>query len=88
MKVMHKLAHQDTPQACDHPEGSLFYYLAPNEDGWKCTCGFQPGEPPGFSPQLDRKQIWIKVYGLLNDLTNANFISISNGNADRWRDES
>jgi hypothetical protein len=51
-----------------------------NEAGWKCTaCDHQPGEPPGFSPQLDRERIFWKVGAVLHDMTDADLISVSNG---------
>ena len=66
-------------EKCTH-SNSLFYFPHINEAGWKCAdCGFQPGEPPGFSPQTDREEIWTKVYCLLNDFSNADLINISNG---------
>lgn len=63
--------------SCEH---DFFYYMATNEDGWKCCgCGHKPGEPPGFSPRLDRSEIGRKVYGVLSDLVDHDFIHVSNG---------
>lgn len=56
------------------------YYPATNEDGWRCIyCDHHPGEPPGFSPQLDRELIGLKVGAILHDACNAHLISVSNG---------
>lgn len=34
-----------------------------NESGWRCAdCDHQPGEPAGYSPQLDRSELETKVY--------------------------
>jgi hypothetical protein len=61
-------------------EHEFHYYSAINEDGWKCTdCGHRPGEPPGFSPELDRKLIWMKVGAILWDACAERLISVSNG---------
>ncbi len=55
------------------------YYPATNEDGWRCLyCDHRPGEPPGFSPHLDRSHIYEKVGGLLHDLCDVNLIFVSN----------
>ncbi len=55
----------------------------PNEDGWVCSCGQAPGEPPGFCPQLDRDDTAGKINDLLmhlsGELGGPAFISISNG---------
>lgn len=61
-------------------EHEFYYYAATNEDGWKCcACDEKPGEPPGFCPELDRKLIERKVFGLLDDLHNASLVYVSNG---------
>jgi hypothetical protein len=64
---------------CKHPE--FYFYPTPaTEAGWKCSaCPFKPGEPPGFSPGLDRSHTQIKVMGLLLDLHNHDFVYVSNG---------
>ena len=63
---------------CTHEH--CYWYPAINEEGWKCAnCGTRPGEPPGYSPRLDRNELFTKVSGLLNDLHNANLIYVSNG---------
>ena len=50
------------------------------EAGWKCClCNEKPGEPPGFSPALDRAELERKVCAVMSDLHDANFIYISNG---------
>lgn len=50
------------------------------EAGWKCCmCSEKPGEPPGFSPELDRAEIERKVGAVMHDLRDADFIYISNG---------
>jgi hypothetical protein len=63
---------------CEH---EFYFYPEPhNEAGWKCiNCKLQPGEPPGFSPNLDRLKCRTKVDGLLLDLHNHDFVSVSNG---------
>lgn len=85
---------QATPKQCDH---AYHYYLATNEDGWRCcSCNHKPGEPPGYSPQLDREMIVTKVYGIQGDMHDADLIRFSNGSegdgaaemvADRCRNE-
>jgi hypothetical protein len=51
-----------------------------NEAGWFCVyCDHRPGEPAGFSPQLDRELIYWKVGGLLHDICDMDLIYISNG---------
>ncbi len=61
---------------CEH---EYHWYPAPNENGWKCClCDYQPGEPTGFSPQLDRDLIQTKVFGILQDLSMANIVYVSN----------
>ena len=63
--------------ACAH---EFFWYLATNEDGWRCChCLFKPGEPPGFDPKLDRELIDEKVGGILMDMHEAGLIYVSNG---------
>lgn len=51
-----------------------------NEDGWGCPdCGHVlPGEPPGYSPQLDREETVSKVDSILQHLHHWDFIHISN----------
>lgn len=64
-------------KACEH---EFFWYAATNEDGWKCcSCDYKPGEPPGFSPSLDREMISTKVDCILHDLHDAGFVHVSNG---------
>lgn len=67
-------------KSCEHK--TFYYYPATNEDGWKCAdrCGEKmPGDPPGYRPDLDRDEIWLKVGGLLNDLHGADLVYVSNG---------
>jgi hypothetical protein len=64
-------------KTCDH---DYQYFAATNENGWRCVfCKDQPGEPPGFSPELDRSRLEFKVFALLNDLTNSDLVYVSNG---------
>lgn len=60
-------------------EHDFFFFLHCNEEGWKCGCGLQPGEPPGFAPNLDRDKIGSKVDGILRDMHQAGLVYISNG---------
>lgn len=61
-------------------ECNYHYYPETNEAGWRCTdCDHRPGEPPGYSPQLDRKLIDFKVGAILMDACTANLIYVSNG---------
>lgn len=64
---------------CKHD--GLYWYAAPaNEQGWRCAdCGWQPGEPPGFSPAHDRSRLWTKVWCIVHDLHEAKIIYVSNG---------
>lgn len=64
---------------CTH--NGLCWYAAPaTEAGWKCAdCSWQPGEPPGFSPQHDRSHLSTKVWCITNDLHDASIIYVSNG---------
>jgi hypothetical protein len=60
-------------------EHEYYYYPDTNEEGWKCVgCNDRPGEPPGFSPYLDRQLINIKAESLLMDLCRNDLIYISN----------
>ncbi len=64
---------------CKH---EFHYYPAVNEDGWQCCyCKHKPGEPAGYSPQIDRELLYIKVDGLLRDLVMHGFVHVSNGSA-------
>ncbi len=59
---------------CQH---DFYYYLATNEDGWKCcNCDFIPGEDLGYSAELDVDQIERKIEGILQDLHEFNFRSL------------
>lgn len=62
---------------CNH---EYHYFPHINEAGWKCTwCQDKPGEPAGFSPQLDRERLEFKIFALLNDLTHHDLVYVSNG---------
>lgn len=74
-----KVAGDPTRQSsCRH--ASIYWYPAPNDErGWLCVdCGFAPGEEPGYSPEHDRDLLHIKVWSLLNDLADAQLVSVSN----------
>lgn len=61
-------------------EHDFYYYLDTNEEGWRCcSCAYRPGEPQGFSPELDRSHTYQKVMGILLDLHNGDFVHVSNG---------
>lgn len=64
---------------CKHE--TFGYFPAINEEGWKCLDGdhLLPGEPDGYRPDLDRSHTEDKVYGIMNDLHEGQFIHISNG---------
>lgn len=64
---------------CKHE--SFGYWPAVNESGWNCfDCGvLLPGEPNGYRPDLDRSHIAEKVSGLLFELSESNWIHVSNG---------
>ena len=71
-----RVAHRQA--TCEHH--GLFWYLATNEDGWRCVdCDWRPGDPAGFSPQHDRSHLIVKVRNILHDLHEAGFIYVSNG---------
>lgn len=65
-------------QLCTHE--SFGYFPAINEAGWKCFgCGeLLDGEPNGYRPDLDRSHLEDKVYGIMSDLHQHDFIWISN----------
>ena len=68
---------KSTPKnKCSHPPKELFYYNSINEDGWTCTTCKQQ---LGYRPDFDRDLIEKKVMGLLMDLHEGKFISVSNG---------
>lgn len=67
----------ETTKPCAH---DYQYFAATNENGWRCLhCTDKPGEPPGFSPQLDRSRLEFKVFALLNELHNTDLVYVSNG---------
>lgn len=62
---------------CNH---EYYWFADMNEAGWRCVhCKDKPGEPAGFSPQLDRERLEHKVFALLNDLHSADLVYVSNG---------
>ena len=62
-----------------HEHEFYYYPSAPNEDGWRCCgCDHKPGEPPGFSPELDRTRTFEKVNGLCMDLHDRDLVYFSN----------
>lgn len=64
-------------EECAH---EFHWYPTINEKGWKCClCGYQPGEPAGFSPHLDWLETQRKVGAILLDLDHHGFVSVSNG---------
>ena len=63
--------------SCKH---DFHWYLATNEDGWRCVnCDYKPGEPPGFDPKLDRSEIEGKVDAVMLMMHHAELIHVSNG---------
>jgi hypothetical protein len=53
---------------------------AANEEGWKCcACEERPGEPPGYSPELDRSHLETKIHGILLDLDTHGFVYVGSG---------
>lgn len=58
---------------------NLFWYLATNEDGWKCVdCDLKPGEPPGYSPAHDSSHLRVKVSNILDEMHTAGLVYVSN----------
>lgn len=50
-----------------------------NESGWLCfLCDHKPGEPAGYSPQLDRSETVCKVECILLMMADYNLVSVSN----------
>lgn len=67
------------------PHANLYWYPAINEDGWMCAdCLVRPGEPPGFSPELDRSHLYVKVDNLLRELMEAKLVHVSNSSEGDW----
>lgn len=64
----------------EHIHEFHWYPAAANEQGWKCCfCDERPGEPPGFSPRLDRERLDAKVFALIDEMHNSKLIHVSNG---------
>jgi hypothetical protein len=63
-----------TTKGKKHFDDNCFYHNATNEDGWFCSCC---GEL-GFRPDLDRKLLYIKISGILQDLNQHKFVYVSN----------
>lgn len=64
---------------CKDGEHNYAYFPHVNEEGWKCVeCSHAPGEPPGFSPQLDRAMTEHKVASILMDLHTYELVYVSN----------
>jgi len=59
---------------CKHE--NVHYYSCINEDGWKCV---DCSEKLGYRPDLDVEQIFMKVFGVLHDMTDAAIVHVSNG---------
>jgi hypothetical protein len=67
--------------ACNNHDFAWYLHDC-NEAGWKCLrCEYKPGEPPGFSPELDRAMTRSKVMAVLMELHHADFIYVSNGSS-------
>lgn len=64
-------------EACSH---EYFWYPSPAQEiGWKCVnCKLKPGEPPGYSPELDRSETYNKANCVLMDMVTAELVSVSN----------
>ncbi len=71
---------------CSKCNGTEFSWQpAINEKGWFCCeCNAQPGEPPGYCPELDRQEIARKVDALLLALHDYDFTCVSNGSTGDW----
>lgn len=68
---------------CKHE--TYYWTLATNENGWACSnCGWKPGEPEGFSPQIDRSHISSKVECILLDMHAQNFVRVGYGSEGEW----
>ena len=61
---------------CSKPTWEHIYRPSVNEDAWEC--GFC-GAKLGWRPDFDKELIYSKVSGLLMDLADADFVSVSNG---------
>lgn len=50
-----------------------------NEDGWHCFfCSVKPGEPAGYSPQIDRDLLEEKIEQIISTLHDSQLLYISN----------
>lgn len=65
---------------CKHKEAYWYCKLnnreSVNEDGWYCT---DCKKELGFRPDLDKKQIHLKVRNILDDMVDAGILYVSNG---------
>jgi hypothetical protein len=78
MKNLQFSCKHDHPVWRVDPKG----HAAANETGWHCpACGVAPGEPPGYSPELDKRELQEKVASVLMALHNAGIVYVSNGSA-------
>lgn len=69
---------------CEHSH--MMWNLSPaTETGWQCaSCAHKPGEPPGFSPEADRKHTRLKVEAALMSLHDCSLVYVSNGEHGDW----
>lgn len=69
------------PNTCECPKPCWIWRLAScNESGWTCTiCNMKaPGDPPGYRPDLDRKEVKEKVRAVLMTMHETDLIYVSN----------
>ena len=69
------MTNEISEKKCCKNISNTFYYPAINEEGWKCSCGFKFG----FRPDLDKKMLYTKIDGILQDLVSNGFVWVSNG---------
>lgn len=64
----------------DHKHEFVWKLNDCNETGWHCLgCDHKPGEPPGYSPHLDRSHTDEKIASILMSLHMQDFVYVSNG---------
>lgn len=76
---MSELGTVHNPAVC--AGNQVVWHLDPcNEAGWRCAqcCLPMPGEPPGFSPELDRSEIGEKVEAIAQFLQAYELLYFSN----------